>query len=195
MSESKRGAPRNEASRLAILRATSAELARRGWDGMTIEGIATAAGVGKQTIYRWWSSRSALVADCLLEGLLLPMNNPLRDTGDIRADLQRWLELTFAAVSDPNTAALYRSVTSAALDDEAVAVRLSDALGAADVLVARLESARASGEIGAETRVQAVADALVGSILVRLLERATPRDGLAKDVIATVLAGVEGRSR
>ena len=57
---------------VAILDATARLFAERGYDHLTIEGIAAEADVGKQTIYRWWPSKGALVADCLLEGMLLP---------------------------------------------------------------------------------------------------------------------------
>jgi AcrR family transcriptional regulator len=72
MSEGRRGAVRSEAARTAVLAATSSLIERLGYERVTIEGIASEAGVGKQTIYRWWPSKSAVVAECLLEGALLP---------------------------------------------------------------------------------------------------------------------------
>ena len=45
--------------------------AERGYDHLTMEGIAATAGVGKQTVYRWWPSKGAVIAECLLEGKLL----------------------------------------------------------------------------------------------------------------------------
>ena len=70
--EQRRGPGRSESARLAILTATARQFAERGYDSLTMEGIAAEAKVGKQTIYRWWPSRSALVADALAEGLIMP---------------------------------------------------------------------------------------------------------------------------
>ena len=58
---------RSEKSRTAIVTATRELLLERGFDGLTIEAVAARAGVGKQTIYRWWPTRPALVADVMLE--------------------------------------------------------------------------------------------------------------------------------
>ena len=56
------GPVRNENTHQAILEATAMLFAREGYDRLTIEGIAHEAHVGKQTIYRWWSSKGDLVA-------------------------------------------------------------------------------------------------------------------------------------
>ena len=57
---------RSERSRRAIHDAALALVAEVGYPRTTIEGIAARAGVGKQTIYRWWGSK----ADVLLEACL-----------------------------------------------------------------------------------------------------------------------------
>ena len=59
----------------------------------------------KQTIYRWWPSKGALVAECLLEGMLLPERLVPPDTGDIRADLIAWLEEIFRVLESPTARA------------------------------------------------------------------------------------------
>lgn len=48
---------RSDRSRRAILDAALALVTEVGYRRTTIEGIAARAGVGKQTIYRWWPSR------------------------------------------------------------------------------------------------------------------------------------------
>ena len=55
--------PRVERSRVVILQAAVDELADLGYGGVTIEGVAARAGVGKSTIYRHWSDKLALLAD------------------------------------------------------------------------------------------------------------------------------------
>jgi AcrR family transcriptional regulator len=79
---------RNERSRRAILEAASELVADTGFVRLTVEAIAARAGVGKQTIYRWWPSKGAVVFDALLaEGLGAEGESRLPDTGDLRADL------------------------------------------------------------------------------------------------------------
>lgn len=58
-----RGRRRSERSHEAIIAATQELLVERSYPEVTIEGIAARAGVGKQTIYRWWPSKAALVLE------------------------------------------------------------------------------------------------------------------------------------
>ncbi len=61
------GRPRSEKSHQAILHATIDLLAEQGFDGLSIEGVAERAGVGKTTIYRHWGNKEALVNAALVE--------------------------------------------------------------------------------------------------------------------------------
>lgn len=71
-----------------ILDAALAVLAETGYDGMTIEMVATRAKAGKATIYRRWPSKNELVIDAVAcmkaagSGL-----DALPDTGTLRGDL------------------------------------------------------------------------------------------------------------
>lgn len=60
------GRRRNTASHDAILDATYVLLEEIGFDKLSLEGVAARAGVGKATIYRWWSGKNALVMEALL---------------------------------------------------------------------------------------------------------------------------------
>jgi len=69
-----------------ILAATLDVLAETGYDGMTVDMVASRAKAGKATVYRRWSSKSELVIDavaCMKK--LDPLN--LADTGTLRGDL------------------------------------------------------------------------------------------------------------
>ncbi|WP_446223791.1 TetR/AcrR family transcriptional regulator [Nocardia sp. IBHARD005] len=69
----------------AIYAATLDQLAEHGYEGMTIEGIAVAAGVNKTTIYRWWPGKDALLGAAVREGRATEF--PDTDTGTLRGDL------------------------------------------------------------------------------------------------------------
>jgi AcrR family transcriptional regulator len=83
------GRPRSAASQQAMLKATLELLAEVGFEAMSIEAIATRAGVGKTTIYRRYSSKDELVADAIesmREEVLIP------DTGNLWDDLDALIE-------------------------------------------------------------------------------------------------------
>lgn len=63
----RRGRPRDEDARRAILDAAYQLVRERGFAAVTTAQIAARAGTGKQTLYRWWSSKSALVLDALAD--------------------------------------------------------------------------------------------------------------------------------
>jgi AcrR family transcriptional regulator len=59
------GRPRSEQAAEAIIEATLDELAEHGYRGLSIEGVATRAGVAKTTVYRRWPGKDELVLEAL----------------------------------------------------------------------------------------------------------------------------------
>jgi AcrR family transcriptional regulator len=70
------GRPRSEESKAAILEATWELLKTTSLRDLSIEAIARKSGVGKTTIYRWWSSKVAVVMDAFVENVLLVTSFP-----------------------------------------------------------------------------------------------------------------------
>lgn len=78
------GRPRSARADRAILDATVDLFVEQGYQGMSIEGVAARAGVGKTTIYRRWASKEELVVDAI-EELIFDVHP--KDTGSLRDDL------------------------------------------------------------------------------------------------------------
>jgi AcrR family transcriptional regulator len=81
------GRPRSEQARLAILRSTLKLLGKNGFSELTIEAVAAHAGVGKATVYRWWSNKAALIADAFASSTTRKLHFP--DTGSVRTDMSQ----------------------------------------------------------------------------------------------------------
>jgi AcrR family transcriptional regulator len=69
----------------AIHEAVMAELATRGYDALTIEGVAERAQTGKASIYRRWPTKLELVLDTV--DAAMPSIGSAPDTGSVRDDL------------------------------------------------------------------------------------------------------------
>lgn len=98
-----RGRPRDPQKDQDVLVATRQLLAEAGYQGTTIAAIARRAGVGAPTIYRRWPRREALIEDAAF-GHARPAPLPA-PTGDLRTDLQSWVEIFLAMLADPVTRA------------------------------------------------------------------------------------------
>ncbi len=183
------GRSRSEEARVAILEATARLFAARGYDHLTIEGVAAEAGVGKQTIYRWWGSKSELVVDCLVEGILVPEPLIPPDTGDLRADLVSWLRDVFRVLQRQDGENLVRSFAAAAAENAEITRRILDKLGAGSSLSARLQTAIDAGQLAGTVPMTEFGEVLVGAIILRALARVETDDAAVERLIAVVLDG------
>jgi AcrR family transcriptional regulator len=189
------GATRSESARLAVLEAAARLTEDLGYDRVTIEGIAAAAGVGKPTIYRWYPSKSAIISECLMEGLLLPPAFTIPDTGDIHADLTAWLVDVFTFLRRDNNLRLLGSLLSAAIDNPEITPQMGSRLGAVGpALSARAEGAQARGELAGRIDQHLVEQSILGLIVVRYLGGLTFEDDDARAIVAFVLGTDPGGS-
>jgi AcrR family transcriptional regulator len=99
----RRGAHRDAAAHQAILSAALSLLEEEGYGATTIERIAARAGVGKATIYRWWTSKAALFGEAVASTL---NPGPEPNTGDSYKDLVATIRVTMTNYSHPDTAAV-----------------------------------------------------------------------------------------
>ncbi|ORV81524.1 TetR family transcriptional regulator [Mycobacterium interjectum] len=156
---------RSEKSRTAIVTATRELLLERGFDGLTIEAVAARAGVGKQTIYRWWPSRPALVADVMLEDadkILASVDH----TDDVAADLVRWVGKLVTSLTTARGMAMLRILTVAGMEHEDTAVKLRAGFSAP--LHESVRARLVAGGVDAAA-AESAADAIVGGVVYPIL--------------------------
>lgn len=107
------GRPRSAKSHQAILKATLELLGEVGFETMSIEAIATLAGVGKTTIYRRYSSKEELVADAIES---IRQEIVISDTGSLWGDLNELIDnaarVTFTPLGRQTVAMIIGSATS-----------------------------------------------------------------------------------
>lgn len=92
------GRPRDERAHRLILEATTALVLERGFDGLTIEGVARRAGVAKTTIYRWWKNKVDLLAEACAQELA---RAPLDPTESLQGDLEGIVRQELAVQASP----------------------------------------------------------------------------------------------
>lgn len=117
------GRPRSEETRQAILDAAVELIGTRDYRDVSIDAIAAAAKVGKQSIYRWWSSKADLVLEAFTEHSLKRMP-PLVASADAFADLEADLTRFFAFMSNTLVAKGVRSLVAEAQLDPVFKTKL-----------------------------------------------------------------------
>jgi AcrR family transcriptional regulator len=162
------GRRRNGAAKDAILDAAFRLLSDPGTESLTIDAIAAEAGVGRQTIYRWWPSKGAVVADALARHAQVVV--PERDTGSFTGDLEAFLSDSFAGLEDEGLAGRLRQIVAAAQQDEYVARVLADFTGVRRAaLRALLERGWTAGELAVDADLDMLVDMAYGVLYYRLL--------------------------
>jgi AcrR family transcriptional regulator len=172
------GRPRSERARAATLEAAGELLDERGLAALSVDAIATHAGVSKATIYRWWPSKAAVVMDAFLERTSPQM--PFPDTGSTREDLRRQMRSVIGLFNDAATSRPFVALIAESQHDAVLAAALRERFIAARRAAATEAFARGieRGDLKADLDVEIAIDALYGALYYRLLvsgEPLTPR--------------------
>ena len=178
---------RDENARLAVLHAADDLLVERGFGGVTIEGIAANAGVAKQTIYRWWSSKVDILLDTLIDDASRALAVP--HTHSAVEDTRRYLRrLARFLTREPAGKVLLALIGEAQHDREMAIVfhrRYLDPQRRGEREM--LRRGVTWGELTAEIDIDATLDALSGPIFYRALIGASIPRGFIDRLIADSL--------
>ncbi|MFC5817460.1 TetR/AcrR family transcriptional regulator [Nonomuraea harbinensis] len=105
--------------RAAVLQATQDELAERGFHRLTMDQVASRAGIGKTTIYRRWGTRVRLVTDLMRE--LAERSLPPPGAGSVEDVLMASARSVLESLTDPHLGVTLQAVIAAAVSDEEAA--------------------------------------------------------------------------
>ena len=172
-----------------ILDAALEVLAEVGYEGMTVDMVATRAKAGKATLYRRWPSKAELVIDavaCMKRGETDP--DALPDTGTLRGDLVAMIKPRTIGDAD-RTLQVMAGVLSMISRDPHLADAVNQAITEPRVAVNRVLLRRAvdRGEIRADADVETIAHIGPSMTAYRALVQRLPID---RDYLIGMIDGV-----
>lgn len=165
----RRGRPRSKESHKAILVATIDILVDSGVHGMSIEGVAEKAGVGKATIYRHWNSKEDLIAEAfgsIADEVVIPdSGNALND---FTAVLNGMVEVTNEATKSSDS---FKRLLTGLVDSPALMEVYKEQfiLPRREALRKIIEKGIERGEIHQDTNGDILIDIVVGSYFYNVL--------------------------
>src|ERR1700722_18949791 len=165
---------RSEDARIAVLEAADDLLVERGFAGVTSEGIAAKTGVAKQTIYRWWESKTDILFDALTQDASEFFTAP--DTGDLATDLRARLRQLATFLTATDAGAVVRALAGQAQHDPMVATRFRSEFLTAQRDLDRQPFQRAAvrGDLTSGFNIELATDQLAGPVYYRVLLTGQP---------------------
>ncbi len=182
-----KGRPRSAECHGAILDSVLQLMQKEGYNAITIEGVARHAGVGKQTIYRWWGSRAELILEAFANHAADMVPTP--DRGSLREDLEAFMNAGFKRLFRDYGAIMRGLMADAVLDPD-----FNKILREAFILKRRaatrviLERGIERGEIAKDADLDLMIDMLFGPVWFRLLVQHAKLDAaLARQLVSAVI--------
>jgi AcrR family transcriptional regulator len=188
----RRGRPKTQSaqSHAVIMDAVYAVLQEKSARDMTMEEVARRAGVGKQTLYKWWPTKAALVMSMFSERM--ERYPDAVEGSNAETNLKQHLRRFITAFNGP----LGRIIADLIAEGQSEHAVLQEFYEQhvrsrrADT-VAALELGKASGELRPDANAEIVVDALFGAIYYRLLFRSAPlTDQYADDLVDQAFRGL-----
>jgi AcrR family transcriptional regulator len=166
--------PRVARSRRRVLDAAQALLCEQGFQGATIEGIASRCGVAKTTIYRHWDSREHLLADAIDDVASCLPKPPA--TGHLRVDLVEGLS-HLAGVLEGAFGHLLAALVDAGERDEGLAdMQHRFTAERRQRTIDMVQAALDAGELRPGVDVELLTDQMVGPVMYRRFFARIPVD-------------------
>ena len=187
------GRPRSGEAHQAILDATLELLVEVGFSALTVEGVASRAGVGKATIYRRWASKLPLVVEAFGQ---LPGFEEV-DSGSVAEDLKQMLRGYIQVFNSTPLASALPSLAGERTHNPELS-ELFDPVSKQRrrPLLSALERGVARGELPGDLDLELAADLVVGPIAVSLFFKGgklSPR--IVGPIVDLALSGLRRGSR
>lgn len=184
------GRPRSIVADAAILDAATEAFIECGWEGLTIEGVAARAGVGKTTIYRRYPGRLDLLVAAAER--LAEEKGAVPDTGTLRGDLVALVDGYLAMLTSTRTGRAIPAMVAATARNPEVAIAYRAFINQRRRESAEpIERAIRRGELAIDTDVGLVLDLLVAPLFYRSFVSLDPVDGAyTEGLVDAVLSAV-----
>ena len=177
----KRGPKRDPEVRQRILDATRELICARGPKKVTINEITEHAGVAKQTIYRWWPTKSALVID--MHEQIIRAKSTFPDTGSAYNDTQLQMREMTRLFASP-IGSIIKELIADSQGDPTLADQFRDGFFSENRnRAASITNGMERGELRDDIDVETVIDMLYGPIWLRMLIGHQPLTEAATDRI------------
>jgi AcrR family transcriptional regulator len=171
-----------------VLDATAEVLSESGYEGLSIDAVATRAGVHKTTVYRRWPTKAELVAEATRDRSQRRV--PVPQTGSFAGDLEALARAVVANIGSKVGAKMTHTLVAASATSPEVAEGTEafwrERLALTSVIV---ERAIERGEIPKNTDPNLVIETLIGPLYVRLLLTGEPINRAFADRVAALVAG------
>jgi AcrR family transcriptional regulator len=187
------GRPRSPQADEDILQAALELLAERGFDGLSVEGVAERAGVGKTTVYRRWPSKAELLR-AAVDDLMgsVPWSSPA-DLGDTRAELVAIVRDYIKVMSSSMGRVMPALVAEVARNPELARVLRRGVAARRRSIVGVLNRGVARGDLRSDMDRALAIDLLLGPVQYRLLITGAPvTRRLAEEIVDELLMGLSG---
>ncbi|MFZ0773538.1 MAG: TetR/AcrR family transcriptional regulator [Terriglobales bacterium] len=190
------GRPRSEESRQSILRSTLKLLKQPGgFPELSIEAIAADANVGKTTVYRWWPTKAALVADAFFASAEDELQFP--NTGSVQRDMSLQMRRVIRIFRSDRGKVVAALLAGGQSDPELLeAFRERFLWPKRRQAYQTLQRGIDRGELPADSDLDLILDSLYGPIYMRFLIRHDKLDeSFAGELCGLVLQGLTRRAQ
>ncbi len=164
------GRPRSEASRIALLETAYSLMIEHPVHAISTQQIASNAGVSTATVYRWWSTKEALLLDAVVHNI--EQRRPMREEGSPLERLRGHV-LEVGRLMEGKQGRVCARLLAAIQDDEVLRKAFIEKLYLPQLnkVITVVQEAIDRGDLPPETDPQLLMDTVFGTIFTRLMVR------------------------